>query len=105
MSRTDAREYINEKSPHFSLSQCSLTNTAAIPMPEPIHMLVTKMRFPVCFAIFKPVATWRAPAVGKGGRMVKKALGRAQTGLKELTHSQRVANSNCTPVNIDFFVR
>ena len=43
-------------------AQCSLTNTPAIPIPEPIHILVTKILPPVCFAILRPVAICRAPA-------------------------------------------
>jgi hypothetical protein len=60
----DIQKCINEcqKKHHFS-AQCSLTNTAAIPMPEPMHMLVTKIRLFVCLAMFSPVAIWRAPAV------------------------------------------
>jgi hypothetical protein len=58
--------YINEN--HFE-AQCSLTNTAAMPMPEPMHMLVTKTRLFVCFAMFRPVAIWRAPAA-RGGRTI-----------------------------------
>lgn len=41
---------------------CSLTNTAAIPIPEPIHMLVTNTFPPVCFATDSPVAICREPA-------------------------------------------
>lgn len=44
-------------------AQCSLTNTAAMPMPDPMHMLVTNIRLFICFAMFRPVAIWRAPAV------------------------------------------
>ena len=43
-------------------AHCSLTKIAAIPIPEPIHMLVQNILLPVCFAMFNPVATWRAPA-------------------------------------------
>ena len=42
---------------------CSLTNTAAIPMPDPIHMLVTKIFPPYCFAMFRPVTICLEPAV------------------------------------------
>jgi len=48
---------------HFQGTQCSLTNTAAIPMPVPMHILVTNIRLFVCLAMFRPVATWRAPAI------------------------------------------
>lgn len=41
---------------------CSLTKMAAIPIPEPIHMLVQKILLPVCFAMLSPVATCLAPA-------------------------------------------
>ena len=44
-------------------SYCSLTKTAAIPIPDPIHILVTKTLPPVCLAMFNPVAIWREPAV------------------------------------------
>lgn len=33
------------------LSYCSFTNTAAMPIPDPMHMLVTKIFAPVSFAI------------------------------------------------------
>jgi hypothetical protein len=61
-----SRIYQREKKDDFQ-AQCSLTNTAAMPIPEPMHMLVTKIRLFVCFAMFRPVAIWRAPAVqGEG---------------------------------------
>ncbi len=50
---------------HVPSTQFSLTSTAAMPMPEPMHMLVTKIRLFVCLAIFKPVAICRAPAIQK----------------------------------------
>ena len=49
--------------------QYSLTSTAAMPMPEPMHMLVTKIRLFVCLAMFKPVAICRAPAIQKGNEL------------------------------------
>ena len=51
---------------HIQNTQFSLTSTAAMPMPDPMHMLVTKIRLFVCLAMFKPVAICRAPAVQKG---------------------------------------
>ena len=42
--------------------QCSLTKTAAIPIPEPMHILVTNTLSLLCLAMFKPVAICRAPA-------------------------------------------
>jgi len=47
-------------------TQFSLTSTAAMPMPEPMHMLVTKIRLFACLAMFNPVAICRAPAIHKG---------------------------------------
>ena len=41
---------------------CSLVKIAAIPIPDPIHMLVTKIFAPVSFAIGYAVAIWRDPA-------------------------------------------
>jgi len=49
--------------------QFSLTSTAAMPMPEPMHMLVTKIRLFVCLAMFKPVAICRAPAIQEGDKV------------------------------------
>ena len=49
-------------SPSLPPAHCSLTKIAAMPIPEPIHMLVQKILPPVCFAMFKPVATCLAPA-------------------------------------------
>lgn len=45
MSETRIRKERQKKRNH-----CSLVKTAAIPIPEPIHMLVTKTFAPVSFA-------------------------------------------------------
>ena len=50
----------------YARAYCSLTKIAAIPIPEPIHMLVQNTLPPVCFAMFRPVATCRAPAAQNG---------------------------------------
>jgi hypothetical protein len=54
---------------HVQNTQFSLTSTAAMPRPEPMHMLVTKIRLFVCLAMFKPVAICRAPAIQKGNEV------------------------------------
>ena len=51
--------------PIMKRAYCSLTKIDAMPIPEPIHMLVQKILPPVCFAMLRPVATCLAPAARK----------------------------------------
>jgi hypothetical protein len=45
------RTFTKGCTPYMRPPHCSFTNTAAMPMPEPMHMLVTKILAPVCLAI------------------------------------------------------
>lgn len=60
---TDMRWLIHPSVPSYNNDQlrlntyCSLTNTAAIPIPLPMHMDVTNTLPPVCLAMLRPVAT------------------------------------------------
>ena len=45
-----------ESKENTACDYCSLVKTAAIPIPDPIHMLVTKIFAPVSFAIGYAVA-------------------------------------------------
>lgn len=54
-ARAKALQY-DKKGRMTPADYCSLTKTAAIPIPDPIHMLVTKTLPPVCLAMDMAVA-------------------------------------------------
>jgi len=75
-----------------------------MPMPDPMHMLVTNIRLFVCFAMLRPVAIWRAPAVQGGGGGKVRYLTNTNVETKP-THAERVTNGDRTTVEVDLLVR
>ena len=65
-----------------------------MPIPDPIHMLVTNTLSFLCLAMLKPVATWRAPAAGSKMSLVE------GENLRIHTASERVSNSYGATVHI-----
>ncbi len=83
---------------------CSLTNTAAMPMPEPMHMLVTKIFPPVCFAMFRPVTIWREPAATHN-HAVSHPTHTHTTRRKRRTAAQRVPERDRAALQVHLLVR
>ncbi|KAJ2974234.1 hypothetical protein NUW54_g11924 [Trametes sanguinea] len=73
-----------------------------MPIPEPMHMLVQKIFEPVCFAMFSPVATWRAPAAQPTSQHAVPTYQGEKGGR---TASQRVADGDRAAVQVDLLER